>query len=556
MGKISYKYILIGIITFAFIIRFVGIKYGLPLWLIGDEPPFTLAALKMIELKNLLPVLNSAAFEPTLYFPPYLSYIYLIPFVFLLGIEYLLFGVGGNIVEFKNYIVSDLSYFFILARIIGVMFGTASVWLTYKTVKNIFKKEWVALFSAFFLASSTMHIYLSSVARDWMPAVFLFVLVMWILSSPNISFKRKYIWGAIISGLTFGISLISAFSMLFILFWYMFYERHSFFKVFKEKILYISLFIFIALSAVSVAIYPFGFHLSAGDGNSLFTNKSVIEYFLNFVTFLKPILISEPILMVFATIGAIFSFKNFRNYFWTGIIFIFSYITIYYIAFWHEQRFTIYLFPIISIFAGYGLYMLAKKIPNKTTAKIFIVIVLLVPFLTSIRLERLILRNDSRIQVKEWVEENIEANSKMVVYAELTRFASTKEAYEEQKLIDPNSLRKIDGAEAYFDKNPRGHTQFHVLNLNDVVNDDFYKNLGEYTQVNNYEYFILDPFYRIDEIKKNSFSDIIKNAIFVKSFSQFQEIYSMRDGNFGSPIGLFKLKSFGPRIEVYKIKND
>lgn len=554
MSKISYKYTLLGIITFAFVIRLLGIKYGLPLWLIGDEPPFTLATLKMIELKTLLPILSSAAFEPTLYFPPYLSYIYLIPFTILLGIKYILFS--GNIDIFKNYIVSDLSHFFILARIIGIIFGTATVWLTYKTAKNIFKKEWVALFSAFFLATSTLHVYLSSVARDWVPAVFLFVLVMWILSIPNISFRKKYLWSAIISGLTFGISVISAFSMLFILFWYLFYEKNNFFKVFKNKILYSSLFIFLVLSVISVAVYPFGFHLSAGGGNSLTESKSFIGYFLSFIQYLKPILVSEPVLVLFSIFGAIFSWKNFRNYFWTSIIFIFSYITIYYIIFHYEHRFTIYLFPILSIFAGYGLYIISKKIPNRNIAKIFIIIVLLIPLVTSVRLEWLIIKNDSRIQVREWAELNIKAGSKILVYAEMTRFVSTKEAIGEQRIIDQNSLRKIDDAEASFDKNPNGYIQFHSLNLNDVVNDDFYKNLKEYAQVNNYEYFIIDPFYRIDEIKKKSFTNIIKNSVFIKSFSQSQEIFSMRDGNFGSPFKLFKLKSFGPRIEIYKINHD
>jgi len=552
MGKISYKYILIGLITFAFIIRFVGIKYGLPLWLIGDEPPFTLAALKMIELKSIIPVLHGEAFEPILYYSPYLSYIYLIPFTILLGIKYILFS--GGIDLFKNFIIVDLSQFFILARIINVIFGTATVWLIYKIAKNIFKKEWVALFSSFFLASSVLHIHLSSVARDWVPAVFLFVLVMWILSKNNISFRKKYIWSGIISGLSFGISLISGFIMLFVLFWYLFYEKNNFFKVFKEKILYISLFIFLILSALAIAIYPFGFHLSGH--NSIGAGQTFLGYLLNFVSFLKPVVVSEPILSIFALFGIIFSWKNFRGYFWSGIVFIFSYITIFYIMFHYEHRFTIYLFPIISIFAGYGLYILAKKIQNKTTAKIFIIVVLLVPFATSIRLEWLILRNDSRIQVREWVAENIKANSKIMVYAELTRFASTKEAHEEQKLIDPNSLRKIDEAEAYFDKNPHGHTQFHTINLYSIKDNNFYKNLPEYIEKNNYQYFILDPFYNITDEKKLGFSDIIKNATFVKSFSQFQEIYSMRDGNFGSPIELFKLKSFGPRIEVYKIKND
>ncbi|MBT7557573.1 phospholipid carrier-dependent glycosyltransferase [Candidatus Woesearchaeota archaeon] len=552
MAKISYKYILLGVITFAFVIRFVGIKYGLPLWLIGDEPPFTLAALKMLELKSVLPGLNGEAFKPILYYSPYLSYIYLIPFTILLGIKYLLFNGGVDL--FKNYIVGDLSHFFILARIINVAFGTVTVWLTYKIAKNIFKKEWIALFSAFFLASSVLHIHLSSVARDWVPAVFLFVLVIWILSKKNLPFKKKYIWSGVISGLSFGISLISGFTMVFVLFWYLFYEKNNFFKVFKEKILYISLFIFLALSALAIVIYPYGFHLS--EHNSIDTGKTFLGYLLNFSTFLKPILVSEPVLSLFTILGLIFSWKNFKGYFWSGILFIFSYMTIFYIIFHYEHRFTIYFFPILSIFAGYGLYVIAKKIPNKTIAKIFIVIVLLLPFITSIRLEQIVLKNDSRIQVREWAETNIESNSKVLIYAEMTRFTSTKDAYNEQKLLYPNSLRKIDDAEINFGKNPYGYTQFHALNLYSIKDENFYKNLSEYAKKNNYQYLILDPFYNITDEKKVGFGDIIKNSVFIKSFSQSQEKYLLRDGNFGSPVGLFRLKSFGPRIEVYKINHD
>ena len=112
--KISKKKILIIIIGAAFLLRIAGINYGLPLWLIDDEPPFTLAALKMIQLKTLLPVFHLDEFKTVLYYPPYLSYFYLLPFSVLLGIKYLF--IGGAISQFINYVVLDLSQFFVIAE--------------------------------------------------------------------------------------------------------------------------------------------------------------------------------------------------------------------------------------------------------------------------------------------------------------------------------------------------------------------------------------------------------------------------------------------------------
>ncbi|MEK9170042.1 MAG: hypothetical protein AAB674_00130, partial [Patescibacteria group bacterium] len=88
------KLILVYILIFSFLVRLAGIGYGLPLWLIDDEPPFTLAALKMIQLKTLLPAFHMEEFKAFLYYPPYLSYLYLLPFSILLGVKYLFFSGG------------------------------------------------------------------------------------------------------------------------------------------------------------------------------------------------------------------------------------------------------------------------------------------------------------------------------------------------------------------------------------------------------------------------------------------------------------------------------
>jgi hypothetical protein len=137
----------------------------------------------------------------------------------------------------------------------------------------------------------------------------------------------------------------------------------------------------------------------------------------------------------------------------------------------------------------------------------------------------------------------------------MTRFASTKEAIKEQQMIDPVSLRQIDYAETNFAKNPRGHTNFHTLNLYSVNNDDFYKNIAKYARINDYKYLFWDPAYPSDnETRINQFKDLAKNSVLIKSFGSDQKKYSLRDGDFGSPLGLFELENFGPEIEIFQLR--
>ena len=83
--------ILFVILVFAFLVRVAGIGYGLPLWLIADEPPFTLGALKMIELKTVIPRFHVEEFRSILYYPTYISYFLLPAFSGILAIKYLSF---------------------------------------------------------------------------------------------------------------------------------------------------------------------------------------------------------------------------------------------------------------------------------------------------------------------------------------------------------------------------------------------------------------------------------------------------------------------------------
>src|SRR3989344_5453182 len=195
--------IFFGILIFAFVVRVAGVGYGLPLWLISDEPPFVLGALKMIELKTPIPRFHTAEFSSVLYYPPYISYLLLPAFSAILAFKY--FNFDGNRLSFANYIGSDLSSFFIAARFINIMLALASIYLAYKIAKNIFKDEWAGLATAFFLS-------------------------------------------ILISGIGIGASVISCVALFLVGFYFLLFEEKKLIDLFREKFVYLLALVFVALA--------------------------------------------------------------------------------------------------------------------------------------------------------------------------------------------------------------------------------------------------------------------------------------------------------------------
>ena len=544
--------ILFTIIALAFLLRIGGVNYGLPLWLISDEPPFTAAAFKMIEMKTLLPVLHEEVFKKIIYFPPYLAYVYLPFFVTILGTKYLFWH--GTLEAFKQFIITDTSAFFLFARILNVLLGTATVWLTYLVSKNIFKKELAALLAAFFLATSLLHIDLSFVGRDWVPVIFLFALALYFLTKEALSLQKRFLLGALISSLAFGVSLMAGFIMVFMLFWYLFFERHSFLEALKEKTLWKTLVLFLILGGISIAIFPFGFVFA--KYTSAAEIKTFAEYLHLLWYFFVPIFTSEPALISGAALGLIAAWKYLRNFFWTIVAFLFTFETLFYFTYHYHPRFTSFLFPLLAILAGFGVSIVYEKWRGPIGAGV-LTLAFVVPSASAISLSNLAIKDDSRSAAREWGLQHSPENAKVIVEARLLRLPSTKEAIEEQKTIDAGSLRQIDLAEATFEKNPHGWRQFHALNLYTTDNGEFFRSIVSYAGKNRYEYLIFDPYMEGAHPEYiASLRDLAKTGTLLAAFGSPQSEYSIETGVFGNPSGLLSLERFGPRVEMYKLFTD
>lgn len=548
--EIKNKWPLYSILLFVFLVAVLGINYGLPLQLVDDEPPFILGALKMIQLKTVLPVLHQEEFRPFLYYPPYLSYLYLPIFLIIAAAQFLFFA--GTQQEFLHYIASDTSLFFLAARFLVVLLGIFSVFLIYKVSERLFRNRLAALFSAFFLGTSLSYLALSMTSRHWLPVSFFFVLTLFFLTQPNWSFRKRYFLAILTLGIGSGVSSVTIIGFSIVFFWYLFYERRSFYKALKDPFSYVLLLIFAVLLVIPGLIYPLSFGYKGAI--TILEAKSILGLVASPIAFLKPIIISEPILTLFAFLGLIFAIRKKELFAWPLLLYVGLYGVVFYLFFRYTHRFAVPLIPFLALFAGYGFGAFFQKTSN-TFIKAVLVLTLFVPIVISAQLGYLAYQNDSRILARQWVEANIPEGSKILVISPLLRLASTKEAIEEQRLIDPASIRKVDEAEAFFDGNSR-YQSFHALNLYTIQRVAFYDRVVEYIKKHRYEYIIITPQEGFVKKYYEALKSVLhKEATLIQSFGNPQGIYTLSGSEFrGSPLGFWQLKEFGPQVLIYELQ--
>jgi len=523
--------ILFVILVFAFLVRVAGIGYGLPLWLIADEPPFTLGALKMIELKTVIPRFHVEEFRSILYYPTYISYFLLPAFSGILAIKYLSFD--GDRLSFINYIGSDLSDFFLAARFLNILLAVFSIYLIYGVSRNIFNDEWSGLAASFLLSTSLLHIMLSIAARQWMPISLILLLVLYFLTHPSMSFKKRYFLSILISGIGIGISAISSVALFLVGFYFLLFEEKKLSELFREKFIYFLGIMFVALALVPLAIYPAS--IGFGGKISLFGEKSLFGLLASPFKFLSPLLFAEPILALMSIFGLLFAFLKNRKIFWLFSLFIIAYSMLFYLLFRFEDRFLTPLIPMIAILAGFGFMRLFSR------WRVFI-IVLILPLVFSLRLGYLVYKNDSRENMRVWIETNLKEGSKIIVRARLMRLAANAQAIQEKEMIAPDSLRQIDRSELFFGKSPI-YPSFHALNISDLPAQ---AGLDKPILKNGYEFIALSGGERLEGILMDN-----KPIISFGEDSQF----NYRDSHLGgSPFELFETKELGPSVSLYNLK--
>ncbi len=546
---------LLIILTIALLVRVIGIGFGQPLWVVGDEPSFIFGALKMIELKTLLPIFHDTVFKGLLYYPPFLCYINILPFLLLIGIKFLFFN--GAIGDFKNYLLIDLTDFFILARCISAVIGCATVWLVYKIGKNIFKNEIVGLASASFLTLSFLHVNFSHWARHWTFSTFFFALIICILSSEHIQVSKRYRSAILVCALGVGITLPIIILGLFIAIWFLYYERVSIVVHIRKAWFWQALVGAVLLIATAYSVWPRGFYVAQNaTHDAFFAGKTFIDFFRSYSFYAVGLIRGELLLSIFGLIGCVCGIKKFKRYILSSILFIFVYIAIFYLFFLQTDRFILILYPLFVTIAGYGFVTTVKySLKYSRPITYFFVggLVALQAFFI-IKFEYLLVIDDTRVQAREWVEEHIPEKSKIVVLASLMRLPSTAEAIKEQEYLDSSSLRSIDRAEAVLDDSFFSGKRYHALNLNSVNSSTLYQELGNYILTHGYQYIVYTSEFATE---KGVHESLLHLGVPVKTFTGYKKPgfqgESIVNGFGGGIVEILMSRSIGPTVTIYRL---
>lgn len=544
--KKSVSFYIILLLFFGLIIRLSLMNYGLPLWLINDEPSTILGSLKMIELKSVLPFLHTDEMKSVLYYPPYISYLYLIPFVIILSISYLLHGVPLE--TFTAITTSNLSIFFITARLVSIVISLLGIYLIYKSARNIFISNKAAFFTAFFGSTSLLFTTLSVNARHWIYITFIYILTFYVLTTKLPLFK-KYFLSGLVAALGMGISSISTLLFILLPLWYFIYEHNSLKEL--QSFLYIkktyyALLSLILLSLLPTLLYPQsnGFIIDLTTKNS----KPFIDALLSPFYFIETIFFSETVLIIFAFIGLCLLIRNNKRFVLTCTMFIFVYSLTFYSMFRFESRFLLPILPLFFIFAGYA----AQKIFDMHfVGKVFVSILFIFPIISSLSLARLGIINDSRIHAIKWVHENITLDKKIITYGSQLRLPANKAAVQELEAIDSNALRKVDNSEKKL--STVLYPLYHSLNIYTVKNDEFFMNLDEYIIKNKYDYLIVEQ--GGSNVHKYIEKALQSNFEKVASVGNNRTRHSIAISEFrGDFFDFLEIDMLGPKIDIYKLR--
>lgn len=548
LQKISatpHEWLLYGVLAFALLVRLAGVGYGLPLAVIGDEYPFTYSALQMIQSQTLVPAADPESFKNILPYPPYLSYVLLPFFSVMLLAKYLLFH--GPMELFMAAVVSDLSAFFIVARLINVALGTISVYLAYQAAHRWFRSHVAALASAFLLATSLLHIALSMVGRNWLPASFVFLLVLYVLTMPGWTRARRYIIASVLTGLGMGVSTFCAFAAVMVAIHYLCFDLRDKIQLRRDVPL-------IAVSAVSfawLAVIPM---LLWHNGNvflgavSAHASKTLAGLLASPWSLLTQFTRTESILIALFACGLLLALVARRRIGVFALAWLLAYAACFYFLFRFEPRFFLPLVPLMAIIGGYCV----SRLWTRPLLIALVCAALFIPLLSSVRLAQLAWQGDTRDHAREWVLTHLTPDDKILVFATATTIPTQAAAVDELRSLDARTLRKIDLAYETLDMQ---YLPYVVNNLTSFGEIEPAQELARRAWRGEYEYMLFEPMSLPGiHAMNDAFFPILHDAEIVQQFDGFGDHMSLSQSAFTEPLfTLFSPKSLGPDIVIVRI---
>jgi hypothetical protein len=467
------KVILASLVIVGFVLRVIGIGYGLPNLYHRDEQYLIHLALGF----------GTGDFNPhSFLLPPLASYLVFLGYGLYYGYLFLTGSISAQF-QFLNLYLKDPTSFLLIGRfILGVFFGTVSIPVIYFLGKKIWSKS-VGLWAAFFLTFSTVHVRDSHYAYNdilLMLTIMVFYFFLFrLLENPQ---RSSFLAAAGFLGLAIGTKYNAGLLLIPTLLAFIpLYGKEGLPGI--KKIVFFFALAFVAYFLVnpfSVLAYKEFFHS--------FSTQVSHEYPVGLFHHLKYSLYQGAGLgvLLLAAIGISLFFKLKPT--WPQLIFLSGAIVWYGVNTFFSQKYARYsmpLLPFIYILAAVGLqgvFALRQKNVKRILVFFFMILLTFQAFKT-VKLDYLMTQKDSRDLAVGWVEANVPDKAILAVFDHGPRFIQSKEQVLEkirnlEKLQlkhqreDPNQIGqyKKSQMEVLLEKAEKSRKTFTLFILNNIKN--------------------------------------------------------------------------------------
>lgn len=462
---------LLAILVGAFVLRLWGVGYGLPFPLVSDEEVMIGGAMRMLELRSVLPVLHPDQMA-ILYYPVVLPYLYMVVFTPFLGILYLANGMPP-LSDFAPHIFANIGTIFLLARLTSVVMATLTVYVVYRIGLLMFRRQAIALAAAALMATDFFSVFLGHFARHWSATVLTIWLTVWLACLIRQRGERKhYIWAGLVAAIGFGVSYIGCLGIVAAGIAHI--ARNGLNRLFVAPAWWMAG-IFLLVAGLFAAVYPQPIiRLIAPQGILPIEESKTLPGLIEAAWFYgRTLFYANPVLTVGFAAGLVAAVADGR--YWLAIaaaasaaatvVFLYGFMPL-------EDRYIMPLVPLMALMTGYAAVRLVDRVAG-TAMRPFVATglaaLVVFPAAVSAQAAFMLSRNDTRELAKAWVDNNLAPGTRVAVAMNSVKLRATLAALAEQRDLDPGSLKAADRARLKAGKAVSSNKKtYHALHLDQM----------------------------------------------------------------------------------------
>lgn len=495
----KHRMLAITLLGVGFFLRLWGVDYGLPFPLVSDEEIMLGGALRMLELRSLIPALNPEAMS-ILYYPVAVPYLYLVLMMPVIAGLYVLNGLP-SMDQFGLVVLDNLGPIWLVARLSSVMMSTATLYFVYRLGAALFRSPLAGFVSAALMSFDYFHVMLGHMARHVTATVFLIWVVAWLslryFEKPDL---RKACAIGMLSGIGFGVSYIGAFGLGFGVVAHLICWRQARTRLFGSNLLAMAGGCLV-LVALFVLIYPQPI-IRLMTILPIAEPKTLTGWWNAVIFYARAVWLSNPALLIMAAAGLAAGVMMRRWLLLGGALFLILFYTMFlYDALMLEDRYILPLSPVLALLGGFAANEAWQRFGNWRQVRVGMMLgfvcLLAYPAAVSFRAAYLLAQADTRIVAKQWLEKNLPADALIVMNTNVVRLTPSLEALSAQKMLDAGSLKAVDRLRLAKGA-PGGPAERNVLNLWQLSSAGLKmvdnENLAGTLRERGYRYYVVDSF--------------------------------------------------------------